>query len=280
MINTIPVEDDLYIQKHFAERLKSNDDFCLVGVYRDAFEAEKNCDGSIRLILMDVQTQHKHSGLAAAERIKKVFPNIKIVAVTSLVDPEILSKAKTGAADSLWYKDHGTAELLDVIKRTLDGENVFPSSSPSVEMEKAMSKDFSPRQLDILRWYIRGLTNVTLFIYKDGEYSSVATLTATARNMVRSQEEAVENTIKLCNLQTYKNGKSEIGKDAQYGENTYSTIHVTTENYEKDFFVTYANRGESDKTGLLVKLEINNKNIKADDPFIKELLDSLKIVMA
>lgn len=122
--------------------------------------------------------------------------------------------------------------------------------------------------------------NVTLFIYKDGEYSPVAKLTATARNMVRSQEEAVENTIKLCNLQTYKNGKSEIGKDAQYGENTYSTIHVTTENYEKDFFVTYANRGESDKTGLLVKLEINNKNIKADDPFIKELLDSLKIVMA
>lgn len=28
----------------------------------------------------------------------------------------------------------------------------------SAEMEKAMSKDFSPRQLDILRWYIRGLT--------------------------------------------------------------------------------------------------------------------------
>ena len=122
--------------------------------------------------------------------------------------------------------------------------------------------------------------DVTLYIYKDGSYSSIATLTATARNMVRSQEEAVENTIKLCNLQTYKNGKSEIGKDAQYGENTYSTIHVTTDYYEKDFFVTYANRGTSDTTGLLVKLEINNKNIKADDPFIKELLDSLKIVMA
>ena len=107
---------------------------------------------------MDVQTQHKHSGLAAAQRIKKAFPNIKIVVVTSLVDPEVLSKAKNGAADSLWYKDHGTGELLDVIKRTLDGESVFPSSSPSVEMEKAMSEDFSPRQLDILRLYIRGLT--------------------------------------------------------------------------------------------------------------------------
>ena len=158
MINTILVEDDLYIQKHFAERLKSNRDFRLVGVYRDAVEAERNCSDSIHLILMDVQTQHKHSGLAAAQRIKKAFPNIKIVVVTSLVDPEVLSKAKNGAADSLWYKDHGTGELLDVIKRTLDGESVFPSSSPSVEMEKAMSEDFSPRQLDILRLYIRGLT--------------------------------------------------------------------------------------------------------------------------
>lgn len=158
MINTILVEDDLYIQKHFTERLNSDGKFCLVGVYRDAFEAERYCNGSVRLILMDVQTQHKHSGLAAAERIKKAFPSIKIVIVTSLVDPEVLAKAKTGAADSLWYKDHGTDELLDVINRTLGGENVFPNTSPAVEMEGTMSDTFSPRQLDILRWYIRGLT--------------------------------------------------------------------------------------------------------------------------
>lgn len=158
MINTILVEDDLYIQKHLTERLNSDGKFCLVGVYRDAFEVERYCNGSVRLILMDVQTQHKHSGLAAAERIKKAFPNIKIVIVTSLVDPEVLTKAKTGAADSLWYKDHGTDELLDVINRTLGGENVFPNTSPAVEMEGTMSDTFSPRQLDILRWYIRGLT--------------------------------------------------------------------------------------------------------------------------
>lgn len=158
MINTILVEDDLYIQKHFTERLNADGGFHLYGVYRDAFEAEKHCDRTVQLILMDVQTQHKHSGLAAAKRIKETFPNIKIVVVTSLVDPEVLAKAKMGAADSLWYKDHGTAELLDVVKRTLAGEKVFPCTSPSVEMEKAMSDAFSPRQLDILRWYIRGLT--------------------------------------------------------------------------------------------------------------------------
>lgn len=158
MINTILVEDDLYIQKHFAERINAESGFNLAGAYRDAFEAKKHCDSSINLILMDVQTQHKHSGLAAAERIKQKFPKIKIVAVTSLVDPEVLAKAKSGAADSLWYKDHGTAELIDVVTRTLNGENVFPCVAPAVEMEETMSDKFSPRQLDILRWYIRGLT--------------------------------------------------------------------------------------------------------------------------
>lgn len=73
MINTVLVEDDLYIQKHFTERLNVDGEFRLVGVYRDAFEAEKHCGSDIGLILMDVQTQHKHSGLAAAERIKKRF---------------------------------------------------------------------------------------------------------------------------------------------------------------------------------------------------------------
>lgn len=150
MIQTMLVEDDLYIQKYFAERLEANGGFRLVGVYRDAFEAERHCDRTVQLILMDVQTQHKHSGLAAAGRIKQAFPNVKILVVTSLVDPEVLTKARTGVADSLWYKDHGTAELLDVIRRTLAGEHVFPDTAPAVEMEDTMSDQFSPRQLSMV----------------------------------------------------------------------------------------------------------------------------------
>ena len=135
MINTILVEDDLYIQKHFVDRLAADGEFHLVGVFRDAFEAEKHCDATVKLVLMDVQTHHKHSGLAAAERIKKAFPQIKIVVATSLVDPEVLQRAKMGAADSLWYKDHGTEELMSVVKRTLAGEKVFPDTAPAIEME-------------------------------------------------------------------------------------------------------------------------------------------------
>ena len=158
MINTILVEDDLYIQKHFVDRLAADGEFHLVGVFRDAFEAEKHCDATVKLILMDVQTQHKHSGLAAAERIKKAFPQIKIVVATSLVDPEVLQRAKMGAADSLWYKDGDEGTLMQVVRRTMAGEHIFPDAPPSVEIGTAMSAEFTKGEMKVLRCLVRGLS--------------------------------------------------------------------------------------------------------------------------
>ena len=158
MINTILVEDDIYMQKHFSAILRSDERFSIAGTFRDAFEVENRCGTDIDLVLMDVLTLHKHSGLAAGKRIKERYPYIKIVIITSLIDPNVLSEAKRGAADSLWYKDHGTEELLDVIIRTMNGERIFPGSSPSVEMKNMLSCDISPIQIEILRHYIRGFT--------------------------------------------------------------------------------------------------------------------------
>ena len=158
MINTILVEDDSYMQKHFSAILGSDERFSVAGIFRDAFEVENRCGTDIDLVLMDVLTLHKHSGLAAGKRIKERYPHIKIVIITSLIDPNVLSEAKRGAADSLWYKDHGTEELLDVIIRTMNGERIFPGSSPSVEMKNMLSGNISPIQIEILRHYIRGFT--------------------------------------------------------------------------------------------------------------------------
>ena len=157
-IKTLLVEDDRYIRRHFIERLSEEPDIELVAAVGDAFEAEKRCGPNIDLVLMDVLTLHKHSGLAAGKRIRKAYPHIKVVIITSLVDPEVLLQAKQGCADSLWYKDHGTEAILDVIRRTMAGERVFPDFSPSVEMKKCMSQDFSPAQIEILRAFIKGYT--------------------------------------------------------------------------------------------------------------------------
>ena len=159
MINTIIVEDNLYVQKHFASVFTADGRFDVICSLRDAFEAEALCgERQVDLVLMDVQTLHNHSGLAAGKRIRALSPKTKVVTVTSLVDPEILSAAKQGGADSLWYKDHGDADIMDVIERTLAGEHIFPDVAPAVDINGISSDKISPRQLDILRRFVMGMT--------------------------------------------------------------------------------------------------------------------------
>ena len=50
--------------------------------------------GEIDIVLMDVVTADGASGLDAAEKIKKKYPNIKIVIVTSMPECSYISRAK------------------------------------------------------------------------------------------------------------------------------------------------------------------------------------------
>ena len=158
MFHTIIVEDNRYMQKYLAEMLSKDGDFTVDEVIGDSFEAEKRISDMTDLVLMDVQTLHNHSGIASGKRIKEQRPQVKVVIVTSLVDPDILVKAKIGAADSLWYKDHGSDDLLDVIRRTMAGERVFPDSSPEIELKEMFSTDITPRQMQVLRLFVLGYT--------------------------------------------------------------------------------------------------------------------------
>lgn len=158
MIKTLIVEDNIFMQKHLFGIISSDERFTLIQTLRDAFEAEKICaETQVDLVIMDVQTLHNHSGLAAGERIRKTG-RTKVVIVTSLIDPLILSRAKTGTADSLWYKDHGKDELLDVIIRTVSGEHIFPENAPDAELNEMLSSEISPRQTQILRRFVMGMT--------------------------------------------------------------------------------------------------------------------------
>lgn len=159
MINTVIVEDNTYMLNHLKGIIADDGNFRLVACVKDSFEAEKLCsEQKTDLVLMDVQTLHNHSGIASARRIKDKNKSIKVVVVTSLIDPDILSAAKAGAADSLWYKDHGDGEIMDVIRRTVNGERIFPDSSPNVELKNMFSGDISPRQMSILRRFVKGMT--------------------------------------------------------------------------------------------------------------------------
>lgn len=156
-LQVLIVEDNKYMLEFFKDMFRNSERFAVAGLLRDAGQAEYFCSANyVHLILMDVQTLHGHSGLDAAERIRQKFPAIKIVAVTSLADAGVLKRAREAGVDSLWYKDHGEDEIMDVVERTLAGEHIFPDREPNVEIGDAWSDELSETQKNILRLYIRG----------------------------------------------------------------------------------------------------------------------------
>ena len=113
MARILIVEDQKIMQKYFEFIILQDPDLKLVDTISDAREAVKICNYSvIDLVLMDVQTFHNHDGLSAGKAIKEEHPGTKVLIVTSLIDPKVLERAKTGCADSLWYKDHGEDEYV------------------------------------------------------------------------------------------------------------------------------------------------------------------------
>ena len=119
-------------------------------------------NNKVDLILMDVMTELDHSGLDAAEEIKKEFPGIKIIIVTSMPEYSWLSRARTIGVESFWYKDGQKSNLLDVMERTMAGEHIYPDKTPIIRIGNSTNHDFTERELDVLKELTTGATNMEI----------------------------------------------------------------------------------------------------------------------
>ena len=116
----------------------------------------------VDLILMDVCTENGESGIEAAAVIKRHLPDIKIIIVTSMADVDFIAKAKEAKADSFWYKEVSEHELLDIMDRTMNGESVYPYKTPEVKIGNALSGEFTPAELEVLRHLVKGLPDAAI----------------------------------------------------------------------------------------------------------------------
>ena len=116
----------------------------------------------VDLILMDVMTELGHSGLDAAEEIKKAFPRTKIIIVTSMPEYSWLERARDIGVDSFWYKDGQKDSILEVMERTMAGEHIYPDETPLVRIGNTTNHEFTERELDILKELTTGDTNAEI----------------------------------------------------------------------------------------------------------------------
>ena len=161
--NVLIVEDQDIPRELFEIYVKSSADFRHLISINSASAAVSVCKtNKVDLILMDVMTELGKSGLDAAEEIKKQFPQIKIIIVTSMPEYSWLSRAKAIGIDSFWYKDGQKEGLLDVMERTMAGERIFPDETPLIRIGNATNHEFTERELDVLKELTTGDTNAEI----------------------------------------------------------------------------------------------------------------------
>ena len=152
MIRVLIVEDQKMAQENMEAIIRSSENYTLAGIIPNAADAELFCMRSnVDLILMDVCTARDESGIDACAVIKKKFPHIKIIIVTSMAEHTFIEKAKQAHADSFWYKDASRGELLSVMNQTMAGEYIFPDKTPEVKLGLTTSYELTQSELEVLR---------------------------------------------------------------------------------------------------------------------------------
>ena len=157
------VEDQAIPRELFEIDLNASERFSHLLSISNASAALSVCqNNAVDLILMDVMTELGHSGLDAAKEIKRQFPEIKIIIVTSMPEYSWLARARRIGVDSFWYKDGHRDSLLDVMERTMAGEHVYPDETPLIHIGNATNHEFTERELEILKELTTGDTNAEI----------------------------------------------------------------------------------------------------------------------
>lgn len=152
MTKVLIVEDQKMAQENMESIIKTNENYTLAGIIPNAADAELFCmRGGVDLILMDVCTARDENGIEACGVIKKKFPKIKVIIVTSMAEHTFIERARAARADSFWYKDASHGELLSVMDKTMAGERIFPDKTPEVKLGFTTSYELTQSELDVLR---------------------------------------------------------------------------------------------------------------------------------
>lgn len=157
----VMVVDDQSISRRYVEMAAANSGrYEVVYSVKSAFAVNVYlANGGVDLVVMDILMNDGSNGLDAAQQILRHYPDIKIIAMTSMPDDTWMQRAREIGIQSFWYKEADEVSILDILDRTMAGEFVYPALSPDVRLGLARREDFTKRELDVLRELTTGKSN-------------------------------------------------------------------------------------------------------------------------
>jgi NarL family two-component system response regulator LiaR len=158
------VDDHNVVRSGLAKFLLVNKDFKLVGEASDGAEAVQMV--SLRqpdVVLMDLMMPGM-DGITATREIHKKFPQVKIIALTSFAEQNMVQGALQAGAIGYLQKNVTAKELGNAIRSACAGRMILSPEATqalaqSVAQPQIPGEQLTERERDVLRGMVDGLNN-------------------------------------------------------------------------------------------------------------------------
>ena len=167
MIRVLIADDHHVVRRGLLFFLKTQKDIEVVGEAKNGLEAIEQVEKlQPDIVLMDL-VMPELDGIQATERIKKQWPAIHVLMLTSFSDKDhVLPALKAGAA-GYQLKDIEPDELVESIRTIMKGEQlIHPDATTSLEKSRLEEEQLphvqhplTPREQDVLAELTKGKSN-------------------------------------------------------------------------------------------------------------------------
>lgn len=164
-MHRIILVDDHHIVRQGLEFLLSTvDDIDVIGGFSDgkSFFEYLETNELPDIVLLDL-VMREMNGIEITEMMKKSYPEVKILVLTSYVDDEHVISAIDKGADGYEMKDVEPDQLIKTIKKVLSGEKTIHPQAQSVieavSKKPHFTNKLSKRESEVLAEMTKGKTN-------------------------------------------------------------------------------------------------------------------------
>lgn len=166
-IRVMVVDDHAMVRRGLATILKVFDDLQLVGEAENGAEAIKICGEVLPDVALMDMVMPEMDGAAATRIIRKKYPQVQVIALTSFKEGDLVKTALEAGAIAYLLKDVSADDLARAIRAAHAGRaTLSPEAAQSLvetsNQPPAPGLDLTEREREVLALMVEGLNNTQI----------------------------------------------------------------------------------------------------------------------